>query len=49
MLVHVSEHERLRLEGLELVERVRATGGSADVVVLDDLWHDAHLPCHRVA
>ena len=48
MLVHVSEHERLRPEGLELVERVRAAGGSADVVVLDDLWHDVHLQCHLV-
>lgn len=49
MLVHVSEHERLRPEGVELVERVRAAGGSADVVVLDDLWHDVHLQCHLVA
>ena len=48
MLVHVSEHERLRPEGLLLVERVRATGGAADVVVLDGLWHDPHLQCEVV-
>ena len=48
MLVHVSEHERLRPEGLALVERVRAAGGSAEAVVLADLWHDVHLQCALV-
>lgn len=49
MLVHVSEHERLRPEGIELVERVRAAGGGAELVVLDGLWHDVHLQCHLIA
>jgi monoterpene epsilon-lactone hydrolase len=49
MLVHLSEHERLRPEGIELVERVRASGGSAELVVLPGLWHDVHLQCGLVA
>jgi monoterpene epsilon-lactone hydrolase len=47
--VHVGEHERLRPEGVELVERVRAAGGSAELVLLPGLWHDAHLQAHLIA
>jgi epsilon-lactone hydrolase len=46
VLVHVSEHERLRGEGEHLVERVRAAGGHAELVLLAGLWHDVHLFGH---
>jgi acetyl esterase/lipase len=42
-VVHVSEHERLRPEGEQLAAR---TG--AELVLLDGLWHDAHLQCDSV-
>lgn len=48
VLVHVAEHERLRREGELLVERVVAAGGSAELVLLPELWHDAHLFSHLV-
>lgn len=48
VLVHVSEHERLRAEGEQLVERIRAAGGDAELVLLHGLWHDVHLFGHLV-
>ena len=39
-VVHVSEHERLRPEGEALAHRI-----GAELVVLDGLWHVAHLHC----
>ena len=46
LLVHVSEHERLRPEGEQLAERARAAGVETELVLLPDLWHDAHLQAH---
>ncbi len=40
VLVQVSEHERLRPEGEELVRRA---GGSAELQVLPGVWHDVHV------
>lgn len=48
VLVHVAEHERLRREGEQLVERIRDSGGSAELVILPGLWHDAHVLAHLV-
>ena len=48
LLVHVSEHERLRPEGEQLAERARLAGVDVELVVLPGLWHDAHLLSHLV-
>ena len=45
-LVHVSEHERLRPEGEELVARAREVGVDVELVELPGLWHDVHLFAH---
>ncbi|MCW2613117.1 MAG: hypothetical protein JWN08_111 [Frankiales bacterium] len=45
-LVHVSQHERLRPEGEELVERARAAGVAVELVELPGVWHDVHLFAH---
>lgn len=49
LLVHVSGVECLRPEGELLVERARAAGVDAELVLLPDLWHDVHLVAHLVA
>ena len=46
VLVHVGEHERLRAEAEQLVQRVLAAGGAAELVVLPGMWHDPHLFAH---
>ncbi|MCW2778903.1 MAG: hypothetical protein JWN17_2628 [Frankiales bacterium] len=43
LLVQVSEHERLRPEGEELVRRVQAAGGDATLSLLEGVWHDVHV------
>ncbi|MCW2608518.1 MAG: hypothetical protein JWO60_3211 [Frankiales bacterium] len=43
LLVQVSEHERLRPEGEELVRRVQASGGDATLELLQGVWHDVHV------
>lgn len=42
-VVHVSEHERLRAEGEELAHKV-----GAELVLVDDAWHDVHLQAGMV-
>jgi acetyl esterase/lipase len=37
-VVHVSEHERLRAEGEDLAHKI-----GAELLVIDDAWHDVHL------
>ena len=49
LLVHLSEHERLRPEGELLVQRARAAGVDVELVVLPGLWHDVHLFSHLLA
>ena len=44
VVVHVSEHERLRPEGEALATKV-----GAELVMVERLWHDAHLQCSSVA
>ncbi len=46
--VQVAERERLRREGAELAERLRAAGVDVRYEVLHGLWHDAHLQAHLV-
>jgi epsilon-lactone hydrolase len=48
VLVHVSEHERLRPEGEALAAALRAAGVDVELELLPDLWHDAHLHAHLV-
>ncbi|MBC7375107.1 MAG: alpha/beta hydrolase fold domain-containing protein [Frankiales bacterium] len=49
LLVHLSEHERLRPEGELLVQHARAAGVDVELVVLPGLWHDVHLFSHLLA
>ena len=49
LLVHLSEHERLRPEGELLVQRARDAGVDVELVVLPGLWHDVHLFSHLLA
>lgn len=42
-LVHVSEHERLRAEGEQLVARARTAGVDVTLTVLPGVWHDVHV------
>jgi epsilon-lactone hydrolase len=46
VLVQVAGRERLRVEGEQLAERLRAAGVEVDLEVLETLWHDAHLVAH---
>lgn len=46
--VHVAAQERLRAEGEELAERLRAAGVDVGIQVLPALWHDVHLLAHLV-
>lgn len=46
--VHVAAGERLRSEGEQLVERLRAAGVDVGIEVLPALWHDVHLLAHLV-
>lgn len=43
VVLHVSEHERLRAEGEKLARKV-----GAELVVLDGAWHDVHLQAGMV-
>ena len=43
LLVHVSEHERLRPEGERLAARAAEAGVDVSLVRLDGLWHDPHV------
>lgn len=49
LLVHVSEHERLRREGELLAERARAAGVDVELVLLEGLWHDVHVQADLLA
>ena len=44
VVVHVIEHERLRPEGEALAAKL-----GAELLLLEGLWHDAHLQCDSVS
>ncbi|HVM27905.1 MAG TPA: alpha/beta hydrolase fold domain-containing protein [Mycobacteriales bacterium] len=48
VLLHVSEHERLRPEGEQLAVALRSAGVDVTVELLDGLWHDVHVHAHLV-
>ena len=49
LLVHVSEHERLRPEGELLAERARQAGVEVELLLLPGLWHDVHVQAGLLA
>ncbi|HWH28097.1 MAG TPA: alpha/beta hydrolase fold domain-containing protein [Mycobacteriales bacterium] len=48
VLLHVSEHERLRPEGERLAAALREAGVAVTCELLPDLWHDVHVHAHLV-
>jgi monoterpene epsilon-lactone hydrolase len=48
VLLQVAGRERLRVEGEQLAERLRADGVEVQLEVLQPLWHDAHMLAHLV-
>lgn len=48
VLLHVSEHERLRPEGERLAETLRDAGVDVTYELLPDVWHDVHVHAHLV-
>lgn len=49
VLVHVSEHERLRPEGERLAAALRAAGVDVTCELLPEVWHDVHVHASLLA
>jgi len=49
MTIHTGSHDLLQSDCEALAERVRISGGEAELRVFEDLWHDFHLHAGHLA